>query len=231
MTRHLTIALPSKGRLMEKAQDLFADAGYEISRIGSSRGYQGAISGIENAEVAFLSAGEIAQSLMDGKIDVGVTGEDLLRETIPDVDNVVDMSVRLGFGHADVIVALPECWVDVATMADLDEVCVDWYARHNRRLRVATKYLRITRRFFADKGVTGYRIVESLGATEGAPASGTAQVIVDITSTGSTLKANNLKVLDDGLIFQSEAVLGVSKPAMSDPRIIDLQQRLLEKLR
>ena len=226
MSTLLTIALPSKGRLMEKAQELFAKAGYEISRVGSARGYQGEISGIDNAEIAFLSAGEIAQSLMDGSIDAGVTGEDLLRETIPDADAVVDMSVRLGFGHADVIVALPECWLDVATMADLDEVCESWYSRHNRRLRVATKYMRITRRFFADKGVTGYRIVESLGATEGAPASGTAQVIVDITSTGSTLKANNLKVLDDGLIFQSQAVLAVTKPALLDPRISQLQKRL-----
>lgn len=226
MSKTLTIALPSKGRLMEKAQALFSQAGYEISRTGSSRGYQGEITGMENAEVAFLSAGEIAQSLMDGSIDAGVTGEDLLRETIPDADAVVDMSVRLGFGHADVIVALPECWLDVATMADLDEVCEAWYARHNRRLRVATKYLRITRRFFADKGVTGYRIVESLGATEAAPASGSAQVIVDITSTGSTLTANKLKVLDDGLIFQSEAVLGVTKSAMADPRIAEMQKRL-----
>ncbi len=226
MSKHLTIALPSKGRLMEKAQELFSKAGYEITRVGSARGYQGEISGIENAEIAFLSAGEIAQSLMDGNIDVGVTGEDLLRETIPDVDAVVDMSVRLGFGHADVVVALPECWLDVATMADLDEVCETWYARHNRRLRVATKYLRITRRFFADKGVTGYRIVESLGATEGAPASGTAQVIVDITSTGSTLTANNLKILDDGLIFKSEAVLGVTKSAMVEPRIAKMQVSL-----
>ena len=230
MSKYLTIALPSKGRLMEKAQELFSQAGYEITRIGSARGYQGKISGIDNAEIAFLSAGEIAQSLMDGSIDAGVTGEDLLRETIPDTDKVVDMSVRLGFGHADVIVALPKCWLDVATMADLDEVCESWYARHNRRLRVATKYLRITRRFFADKGVTGYRIVESLGATEGAPASGTAQVIVDITSTGSTLEANNLKILDDGLIFQSEAVLGVTKAAMADPRIAEMQNRLKKVL-
>jgi len=230
MSNKLTIALPSKGRLMEKAQELFASAGYEIARIGSARGYQGKISGIENAEVAFLSAGEIAQSLMDGTIDIGVTGEDLLRETMPDADAIVDMSVRLGFGHADVIVALPKCWLDVATMADLDEVCEDWYATHNKRLRVATKYLRITRRFFADKGVTGYRIVESLGATEGAPASGTAQVIVDITSTGSTLEANNLKVLDDGLIFQSEAVLGVAKKSLPDPRISQMQYQLLQQL-
>lgn len=230
MSRVLTIALPSKGRLMEKAQELFAAAGYEISRIGSARGYQGRISGIENAEIAFLSAGEIAQSLMDGSIDIGVTGEDLLRETLADADAVVDMSVRLGFGHADVIVALPQCWLDVATMADLGEVCEDWYARHNKRLRVATKYMRITRRFFADKGVTGYRIVESLGATEGAPASGTAQVIVDITSTGSTLKANNLKILDDGLIFKSEAVLAVARDALQDPRVKTLQDSLRKRL-
>lgn len=215
---------------MEKAQELFAASGYEISRIGSARGYQGNIAGLENAEIVFLSAGEIAQSLMDASIDIGVTGEDLLRETIPDADAVVDMSVRLGFGHADVIVALPQCWLDVATMADLGEVCEDWYAHHNKRLRVATKYMRITRRFFADKGVTGYRIVESLGATEGAPAAGTAQVIVDITSTGSTLTANNLKVLDDGLIFQSEAVLGVARTMLDDERVTELQHALLSQL-
>lgn len=226
MTKLLTIALPSKGRLMEKAQELFAKAGHDISRIGSARGYQGRISGMDNAEIAFLSAGEIAQSLMDGSIDIGVTGEDLLRETIADADASIDMSVRLGFGHADVIVALPQCWLDVATMSDLGEVCEDWYARHNKRLRVATKYMRITRRFFADKGVAGYRIVESLGATEGAPASGTAQVIVDITSTGSTLKANNLKILDDGVIFQSEAVLAVARGIANDKRVTALQGAL-----
>ena len=222
----LTIALPSKGRLMEQAESLFARAGYRIERTGAARGYRGIVTGIKDIEVAFLSSSEIAQALKDGTIDLGVTGEDLLREKIDDVDSVLDITMRLGFGPADVVVAVPECWLDVATMSDLDEVSVAYYANHARRLRVATKYIGLTRRFFASKGVTGYRIVESLGATEGAPAAGTAEVIVDITTTGSTLKANQLKILDDGVILKSEAVLACSKALAGQPRIVDLRDRL-----
>ncbi len=226
MTGKIVIAVPSKGRMMEHAEGLFARAGFTLKRTGSARGYMGLIEGLEDAEVAFLSSGEIAHALRDGSVDIGVTGEDLLRETIGDVEASLDIILRLGFGPADVIVAVPECWLDVATMGDLDEVSVAFYARHNKRLRVATKYIGLTRRFFADKGVTGYRIVESLGATEGAPAAGTAEVIVDITTTGSTLKANQLKILDDGVILKSEAVLAARKDLAASPRIVDLRDRL-----
>jgi ATP phosphoribosyltransferase len=126
-----------------------------------------------------------------------------------------------------VAVAVPECWFDVASMADLDEISARFHAEHGRRLRVATKYVALTRRFFADKGLTGYRIVESTGATEGAPASGAAELIVDITTTGSTLKANSLKVLDDGVILRSEAVLASRRGLSDDPRA----QSLIETLR
>ena len=230
MTRRLTIALPSKGRLMEKAQELFAAAGYEISRIGHARGYRGRIEGLENAEVAFLSASEIAHHLKEGKVDIGITGEDLLRETIARLEERVEILSPLGFGHADVVVAVPESWLDCATMADLEEVAEDFHARHGRRLRVATKYLRLTRRFFAEHGVGGYRTVLSLGATEGAPAAGMAELIVDITSTGSTLRANHLKVLDDGLILASQAVLAARHEAAADPRVKTLRQRLAQAL-
>lgn len=225
-TSPLTIALPSKGRLMEQAESLFDRAGYKIERTGAARGYRGKVTGIKDMEVAFLSSSEIAQALKDGTIDLGVTGEDLLRETIADVDAILDITMRLGFGPADVVVAVPESWLDVATMSDLDEVSVAYYANHGRRLRVATKYLGLTRRFFASMGVTGYRIVESLGATEGAPAAGTAEIIVDITTTGSTLKANRLKILDDGIILKSEAVLACRQEIAGQPRIVDLRDRL-----
>jgi ATP phosphoribosyltransferase len=202
----LTIGIPSKGRLMEATAEVFARAGHAIDRTGSERGYRGRLAGLD-IDVAFLSASEIAAHLRDGKIDAGVTGEDLLRETIAPADDRVAVALRLGFGPANVIVAVPECWLDVASMADLDDVAEQFYRAHGRRLRVATKYHNLTRRFFAEKGVTGYRIVESLGATEGAPAAGTAELIVDITTTGSTLKANNLRILDDGVILESSAVL------------------------
>lgn len=205
----ITLGIPSKGRLMEATAELFAKAGHAIERTGTDRGYRGRLAGLPGVEVAFLSASEIAAHLRDGKVDAGVTGEDLLRETIPPSSADVTVAQRLGFGPARVIVAVPECWLDVASMADLDEVAEQFYRAHGRRLRVATKYANLTRRFFAEKGVTGYRIVESLGATEGAPAAGTAELIVDITTTGSTLAANHLRILDDGLILDSCAVLAV----------------------
>ena len=223
----LTIAIPSKGRLMEQANELFERAGLKIERYGTDRGYRGRLVGIDNVEVAFLSASEIATQLRDGKIHAGITGEDLFRETIAPDSDVADVALRLNFGPADVVVAVPECWLDVAVMADLDDVAEQFYATHGRRLRVATKYINITRRFFAEKGITGYRIVESLGATEGAPSVGTAELIVDITTSGATLKANALKILDDGLILSSCAVFAVHRKVVADHRI----QKLLSELK
>lgn len=223
---NLTLALPSKGRLREQAETMFARAGFDIVRIGSARGYRGEVKGLDGVDVAFLSASEIAQALRDGTVDLGVTGEDLLRETIAPDEPIVDVVLRLGFGPADVVIAVPESWLDVAFVSDLDQVAAEFYDTHGRRLRVATKYLALTRRFFADNGVTGYRIVESLGATEGAPASGSAEIIVDITTTGSTLKANRLKILDDGLILRSEAILAARCETRSRPVVQNLKNRL-----
>ncbi|MCB1431946.1 MAG: ATP phosphoribosyltransferase [Alphaproteobacteria bacterium] len=222
----LTLAIPSKGRLMEATAGLLAKAGFGIDRMGADRGYRGRLSGLGGIEVAFLSASEIAQNLRDAKVDLGVTGEDLLREKIAPGSPAADVALRLNFGPADVVVAVPQSWLDVATMADVDEIAESFYERHGRRLRVATKYHNLTRRFFAERGVTGYRIVESLGATEGAPAAGIAEIIVDITTTGSTLKANHLKILDDGVVLKSAAVLAATPAARSDART----QRLVEAL-
>ena len=223
------LGVPSKGRLMETTTELLARAGLELVRTGQARGYRGALRGLKSAtalEVAFLSASEIARHLMEGRIAAGITGEDLLQETMPDVDAVVKTRLALGFGHADVIVAVPECWLDVARMGDLEEVAAEFHARHKRLMRVATKYLRLTRRFFAEHGVTAYRTVRSAGATEGAPAAGLAELIVDITSTGSTLKANRLKVLDDGVILRSQAMLAVRNEVAETPALVELLQRL-----
>ncbi len=222
----ITLAIPSKGRLMEATSELLAKAGFTIERLGADRGYRGVLKGIEGVEIAFLSASEIAQNLRDGKVDLGVTGQDLLNEKIAPDDPSVSILLRLGFGPADVVVAVPECWLDVATMADLDEIAESFYARHGRRLRVATKYHNITRRFFSEKGVTGYRIVESLGATEGAPAAGIAEIIVDITTTGATLAANHLKILDDGVILKSCAVLAGRNAVRSDARVGQIEAAL-----
>ncbi|TYR32019.1 ATP phosphoribosyltransferase [Mesorhizobium microcysteis] len=204
----ITLALPSKGRLKEDAIGVLARAGLSVMQPEDQRRYRAHIEGRDDIEVAFLSASEIARELGAGAVDLGVTGEDLVRETIPEWDKRVAIGARLGFGRADVVVAVPEAWLDVDTMADLDDVAADFRQRHGRRLRIATKYWRLTQQFFSSQhGIQVYRIVESLGATEGAPAAGSADVIVDITTTGSTLRANHLKVLEDGVILQSQACL------------------------
>jgi ATP phosphoribosyltransferase len=208
----VTLALPSKGRLKEQATEALARAGLVVEALADARQYNARVKGLEDVEIAYLSASEIAREVGEGRVDLGVTGEDLLRETFSDWPERVEIAGRLGFGRADVVVAVPEVWLDVATMADLDDVAADFRQRHGRRLTIATKYWRLTQQFFSQlHGIQVYRIVESLGATEGAPAAGLADVIVDITSTGSTLRANRLKVLDDGVILESEACLVRSK--------------------
>ena len=213
MSDRLILALPSKGRLKEQCDATLAKAGLFIVKSGSARGYKGEITGMPDVEVNFVSSGEIAQFLKSGAAHLGITGEDLVRETIPDADERVAFLAPLGLGRADVVVAVPACWIDGRRMADLEEAALGYRRAHGRRMRVATKYMNLTLRFFAQKGVTGYRIVESLGATEGAPAAGLSELIVDITTTGRTLRDNSLKVLDDGVILKSEANLVSSKAA------------------
>jgi ATP phosphoribosyltransferase len=203
----LVLAVPSKGRLQENAAHFFARAGLEVVQGRGARDYRGTLAGLEGVEIAFLSASEIVQQLAMGAVHLGVTGEDLVRETIPDADRRVELLTPLGFGSANVVVAVPQAWIDVKTMADLEDVAASYRARRGSPMRVATKYVQLTRRFFAAQRVTDYRIVESLGATEGAPAAGQAELIVDITTTGATLRANALKVLDDGVILRSQANL------------------------
>jgi ATP phosphoribosyltransferase len=210
----VTLALPSKGRLKEQALELFARAGLAVVLPDDERKYRARIEGAGDIDVAFLSASEIAGELGQGKVDLGITGEDLVRETFSDWEARTEIAARLGFGQADVVVAVPEAWFDVDTMADLDDVAADFRQRHGRRLRIATKYWRLTQQFFSQKhGIQVYRIVESLGATEGAPAAGSADVVVDITTTGSTLRANHLKILSDGIVLQSQACLVSSRKA------------------
>ncbi len=230
MSERLTLSVPSKGRLMEQTIALFSQAGLQLRKVGNERGYKGEIAGMAGVDVAFISATEIAASLKSGRTHMGITGEDLVREQMTDYDRRVTVLKPLGFGHADVIVAVPDYWIDVRTMGDLEEVSGGFRREHGRWFRVATKYVNTTRRFFAAKGVTDYRVIESLGATEGAPAAGTADLIVDITTTGATLAANGLRVLDDGLIFKSEATLFASNAAHWSPIVRQAKHEILEAL-
>ena len=201
------LAVPSKGRLQESAAQFFARAGLEFVQGRGARDYRGALPALPGVEIAFLSSAEIVGQLAAGAAHFGVVGEDLVREKAPDADARLELLAPLGFGHCNVVVAAPQAWIDVRSMSDLEDVAAAYRARRGERMRVATKYVNLTRRFFAEHGVGDYRIVESLGATEGAPAAGAAELIVDITTSGATLRANALKTLDDGLILRSQAML------------------------
>ncbi|MDP1630721.1 MAG: ATP phosphoribosyltransferase [Caulobacter sp.] len=227
MTAPLIIAIPSKGRLKEQVEAWLAEAGLPMSSAPGGRGYTAAIPALPSVEVRLLSASDIAAALDSGDVHLGVTGEDLLREQVADLDARIMLLRALGVGRADLIVAVPRSWLDVDTMADLEEVAHLHLLRTGRRLRVATKYLVQTRAFFSRCGVTDYRIVESGGATEGAPTSGAAEIIVDITTTGATLAANHLKILSDGVILKSQAQMAASLSADWDAERLATVRQLL----
>jgi len=209
----LVLAVPAKGRLQENAEAFFARSGLTLIKPRGARDYRGAIAGLDGVEVAYLSAAEITSQLAAGAVHLGVTGEDLVREMIPDADSKVVLIEGLGFGFATVVAAVPQAWIDVRTMADLDDVGTSFRHTHGRKMRVATKYINLTRDFFSAHGIVDYRIVESSGATEGAPAAGSAELIVDITTSGATLAANGLKIVEDGIILRSQANLVAARGA------------------
>lgn len=222
----IKLGVPSKGRLMEKTFDWFGERGVTLARTGSEREYAGAVEGVEGVELVLLSAGEIPRELAAGRIHFGVTGTDLVQEKLGQWEQQVEEIAPLGFGQADLIIAVPKIWVDVDTLDDLDAASAAFRAKHGFRLRIATKYHRLVREFLQDNGVADYQLVDSQGATEGTVKNLTAEAVADITSTGDTLRANHLKILSDGLILRSQATLWRSRRAPVD----DVEKTTLEAL-
>ncbi|MFO1144262.1 MAG: ATP phosphoribosyltransferase [Amaricoccus sp.] len=214
----MRLGVPSKGRLQEDAIAWFAERGVTLAKNGAGREYRGTVRGVEGVELVLLSAGEISGELAAGRLHLGVTGQDLVRETIPQWADVVGELSPMGFGYADLVVAVPAFWIDVTEMSDLDAAAAEFRARHGHRLRVATKYHHLTRGFFRRHGVADYQLVDSQGATEGTVKNLTAEAIADITTTGSTLRDNHLRPLDDGLILRSQAMLFASRRAAWTPQ-------------
>ncbi len=207
----ITIGLPSKGRLKEKAVSFFEDSGLKILQSDKERNYFANIENKPNIKIIYLHAKEIIQRLGDGTLDVGISGLDLLNESEKSLQDKIGIKQKLNFGGANLVVAVPDDWIDVQTIADLEEVAFDIRSKRNTRLRVATKYPNLTNNFLISKGVTQYKLISSLGATETYPFIGSSEIITDITSTGKTLQDNNLRVLKDGLILKSTACLLISK--------------------
>jgi len=211
-----TIGLPSKGRLKEGSISFFEKNDLKLTSNGGERNYFAEIENLpaylmQNAKIVYLHAKEIIQRLGDGTIDIGISGLDLLQESSMNLQKKIEVKKKLDFGMADVVIAIPDDWIDVQTVADLEEVSFDFRDKKNTRLRVATKYPNLTNNFLVSKGITQYKIVASLGATETYPFIGSSEIITDITSSGKTLKDNSLRVLKDGYILNSQACLMVSK--------------------
>ncbi len=207
----LKLGVPSKGRLMEETFAWFGARGVTLEQTGSDREYAGAVSGVDDVELILMSAGEIPRELAAGRIDLGVTGTDLVREKIPQWSEQIEPLAELGFGFADLIIAVPRFWADVSTLDDLDAVAARFRAKHGFRLRIATKYHRLVREHLKEAGVADYQLVDSQGATEGTIKNGTAEAVADITSTGATLEANHLKVLGGEPVLRSQATFFASK--------------------
>ena len=211
MKNLITIGLPSKGRLKDKSVAFFDDRGLKVSQSKKERNYFATIENKLNIKIIYLHAKEIIQRLADGTLDIGISGLDLLNESEKNLQDKINIKQKLDFGEANLVVAVPDDWIDVQTVADLEEVAFDIRSKRNVRLRVATKYPNLTNNFLFSKGVTQYKLILSLGATETYPFIGSSEIITDITSTGKTLEDNNLRVLKDGLILKSSACLFVAK--------------------
>ena len=202
----IKLGVPSKGRLMEQTFIWFTAHGLPMAKTGSDREYAGIVEG-SGVNLVLLSAAEIPRELAAGRLDLGVTGSDLVRDGLADWQRQVTEVAPLGFGQADLIIAVPAAWIDVDTLDDLDAAAAAFRAKHGHRLRIATKYHRLVREYLTSQGIADYQLVDSQGATEATVKNLTAEAIADITSTGETLRANHLKVLRDAVILHSQATL------------------------
>ena len=207
----IKIGIPSKGRLRKDTLSIFKNKNLKILSERGERDLFGYIKENNKIKIVYLHAREIIERLGDGSLDIGFSGYDLLKESELNIQNKVIINKKLDYGNATLVVAVPDEWIDVQTLADLEEISFDFKDNKKSRLRVATKYPNLTKEFLFSKGVTQFKLVPSLGATEVYPFTGSSEILTDITSTGETLKANNLRILKDGNSLKSTAILMSNK--------------------
>jgi len=228
MSKLIKIGLPSKGRLKDETLKVFKKKNLSIKDV--KRNYLSEIKNFSLNEVVFSHAREIVERLADNSLDIGISGYDLLKESLPGIQKNIQVFSRLNFGFADLIVAVPDTWIDVQTIADLEEISFEFKDKNIGKLRVATKYPNLTNDFLLSKGLNQYKIINSLGSTEIYPFTDQSEIITDITSSGATLKANNLRVLKDGNILKSSACILISKKSLKDKNKNKVITSLLKKL-
>jgi ATP phosphoribosyltransferase len=222
----IKIGIPSKGRLRSGVLNIFKKKKLKILTERGERDLFGFIKGKKNIVINYLHAREIIERLADGSLDIGFSGYDLLKESEVNIQKKVIVKKKYDFGEATLVVAIPDDWIDVQTMPDLEEIAFEFKDKKTNRLRIATKYPNLTTEFMFSRGVTQFKLVKSLGATEIYPFTGFSEIITDITSTGATLKANKLRVLKDGIILKSQACLMTPKKNKE----VELLKHFLNKL-
>lgn len=224
----LRFAIPSKGNGYDGTIALLGSCGLSISR-ANPRQYTATMRGLPDTEVRLHRPSDIVEKVADGTIDIGVTGLDLVREQRDDDENLLILYDKLGFWRADLVFAAPQTWIDVSSWQDLADLAVELQSQ-GRPLRIATKYPNLIRRFCYSQGINAFRLVSSEGATEAAPGLGYADVIADITETGTALRDNQLKVIG-GTVLRSYACLVGSRPSLRDnPDRLEIVRLLLELL-
>jgi ATP phosphoribosyltransferase len=226
MNKVLNVGIPSKGRLRKDILKIFKKKKLNLVSERGERDLLGSIKQLKNIKILYLHAREIIERLGDGSLDLGFSGYDLLKESEINIQNKINVSKRYDFGKAILVVAIPDPWIDVQTVADLEEIAFEFKDKKKKRLRVATKYPNLTREFLFSKGVTQFKLVSSLGATEAYPFTGSSEIITDITSTGETLRANNLRILKDGEILESVACMMTSKSSLKKQEVKKLVKLL-----
>ena len=225
----IKIGIPSKGRLRKDVLNIFKKNKLKLISSRGDRDLIGSIKGKQNIEIIYLHAREIIEQLAGKSLDLGFSGLDLLKESEINIQNNIKVFKKYPYGRATLVVAIPTDFIDIFSMADLEEVAFEFKDKKKKRLRVATKYPNLTREFFYSKGVTQFSIVKSIGSTEIAPYTGSSEVITDITSTGSTLAANNLRIINDGYILKSELCMMVSKSSLQNKKLQRLAKLLSTK--
>ncbi len=229
MNKNINIGIPSKGRLRKDVLKVFQKNRMNLISERGERDLIGSIKQYKYIKILYLHAREIIERLSDGTLDLGFSGYDLLKESEINIQKKVSVLKRYNFGKAKLVVAIPDPWIDVQTIADLEEIAFEFKDKKQKRLRVATKYPNLTREFLFSKGVTQFKLVDSLGATEAYPFTGSSEIITDITSTGETLKANNLRILKDGEILKSEACMMASKSKINNSDLRKIVKLLSKK--
>ncbi len=226
MTKSLTLALPSKGAIAEPTINFLRDCGLRVEK-PNQRQYTGLIPAIPSLSVLFQRVTDVLYKVADGTAQIGITGLDVVKENPH--NNVVVVHSALGFGQCSLVVAVPEMWVDVENMPDLLDVALDFREQKQRNIRIATKYPLLSRQFLHDHGIHHFTLVKAEGAIEAAPTLGYADIIIDLTQTGTTLRENHLKILSDGIIIDSQACLIGNRQALQEnPEYLNTLRILIE---